>query len=103
MLGQALCTCFRGWWGWWKVQKTEKLTLGIFPSGYLWLTSNSKSHQMGSKEKVATGAPSSPCWDLAPPAETPSPSTKNFRVRIRFLPANPPYKAATGPSPRLPR
>lgn len=54
------------WWCWWRVQKTEKLTLVIFPTGYLLLTSNSKGNQMGSKEKVVTRGPSSPCRDLAP-------------------------------------
>lgn len=34
--------------------EAEKLILGIFPSGYLPLTSNSKDNQMGSQEQAAT-------------------------------------------------
>lgn len=59
---------------WGPMEGTEKVTLGIFTSGYLPLTSNSKDNQMGSKKKLSPGgSPSlslpspSPCWVRGPP------------------------------------
>lgn len=55
---------------WGPVEGTEKVTLGIFTSGYLPLTSNSKDNQMGSKKKLSPGG-SPPSAYLAPhPAGT---------------------------------